>query len=62
MRFVCISDTHCKHHGLGVLPAGDVLVHAGDFTQTGRPGEVRALEGAFPVSYTHLTLPTILLV
>ena len=41
VRFVCVSDTHSKHATVAV-PAGDVLVHAGDFTQTGRPGEVRA--------------------
>ena len=34
MRFVCTSDTHnqtdkCNFH----IPDGDVLIHAGDFTQ-----------------------------
>lgn len=33
-RFVCISDTHGDHARL-VLPAGDVLVHAGDVTAHG---------------------------
>ena len=42
LRFVCISDTHCKHHGLGELPPGDVLVHTGDFTQFGRLHEIEA--------------------
>ena len=30
MRLVIISDTHCMHEDL-VLPAGDVLIHCGDF-------------------------------
>ena len=41
VRFVCISDTHCRHAEL-VLPAGDVLIHCGDFSQTGRLTEIRA--------------------
>ncbi|CAE7730042.1 unnamed protein product [Symbiodinium pilosum] len=35
LRLVCISDTHGKHREL-MLPDGDVLIHAGDFTQYGR--------------------------
>lgn len=35
LRLVCISDTHGSHRQL-TLPDGDVLVHAGDFTQYGR--------------------------
>ena len=31
MRIVCISDTHEFHDEL-VLPQGDLLIHAGDFT------------------------------
>jgi Icc-related predicted phosphoesterase len=34
MRIVCISDTHGHHRRL-TIPDGDVLVHAGDFTQQG---------------------------
>jgi Icc-related predicted phosphoesterase len=41
MKIVCISDTHSKHEGL-VLPAGDVLVHAGDWT--GRGSEKSTIE------------------
>jgi hypothetical protein len=37
-RFVCISDTHA--HTFDV-PAGDVLLHAGDLTNTGRVADVR---------------------
>jgi predicted phosphodiesterase len=35
MRIVCISDTHGLHRELS-LPAGDILIHAGDFTYFGR--------------------------
>lgn len=31
MNLTCISDTHTKHADLD-LPGGDVLIHAGDFT------------------------------
>lgn len=40
-RFVCFSDTHTRHEGV-VIPPGDVLIHAGDFTNTGLPTEVQA--------------------
>lgn len=40
-RFVCISDTHSLTHKLPkALPEGDVLLHAGDFSNTGLPKEV----------------------
>ncbi|HUR11116.1 MAG TPA: metallophosphatase domain-containing protein [Flavitalea sp.] len=39
MKFVVVSDTHLQHHRLQ-LPAGDVIVHAGDLTDTGRMEEV----------------------
>ncbi len=39
MRIVTISDTHTLHEGV-VLPDGDLLVHAGDFTLGGQPHEV----------------------
>ena len=34
IRIVCISDTHKKHRQLDV-PDGDILIHAGDFSQWG---------------------------
>lgn len=43
VRFVCISDTHGMH-GKVRVPAGDVLVHCGDFTSTGEQGQVASLE------------------
>lgn len=38
VRFVCVSDTHNWHSKLEV-PGGDVLLHAGDFGQTGEESE-----------------------
>lgn len=35
MRLVLISDTHGLHEKVDRLPAGDVLVHAGDFMNSG---------------------------
>ena len=37
VRFVCISDTHGMHERIPCVPAGDVLIHAGDITNTGEP-------------------------
>ena len=39
LRFVVMSDTHMQHRRLRV-PAGDVLVHCGDFTNHGSLAEV----------------------
>ena len=38
MRFVAISDTHCRHNIK--LPRGDVLLHAGDVSYKGQLYEV----------------------
>ncbi|KAL8842347.1 MAG: hypothetical protein Q9176_002736 [Flavoplaca citrina] len=41
-RLVCISDTHnASPDGSFKLPAGDVLIHAGDLTNQGRYDELR---------------------
>jgi Icc-related predicted phosphoesterase len=41
VRFVCISDTHEKlGEMLHMIPDGDVLIHAGDFTNYGDLAEV----------------------
>lgn len=43
MRVVCISDTHGLHETLQEnvdIPEGDLLIHAGDFTDTGDLQEV----------------------
>ena len=39
MRFVTIADTHGKHKEL-ILPAGDVLIHAGDVSMKGTESEI----------------------
>ncbi|MEO6049075.1 MAG: metallophosphatase domain-containing protein [Candidatus Kapaibacterium sp.] len=39
MTIVAISDTHNRHEAV-VLPPGDILIHAGDFTGHGTPEEV----------------------
>ena len=59
VRLVLVSDTHGHHlceahghkHASPSIPDGDVLIHAGDFTSTGREGEVRDFNtwlGALP--------------
>ncbi len=35
MRLVVISDMHALHNSIDRLPEGDVLVHAGDFMNSG---------------------------
>lgn len=39
MKFVAISDTHCRHNNIR-LPKGDVLLHAGDICYKGNKEEV----------------------
>ncbi|HZH66090.1 MAG TPA: metallophosphatase domain-containing protein [Flavisolibacter sp.] len=39
MKFVAISDTHCRHRSLK-LPKGDVLLHAGDISYRGDQREI----------------------
>lgn len=40
LRVVCISDTHSLELRMKDIPAGDVLIHAGDFSSTGRLEEI----------------------
>jgi Icc-related predicted phosphoesterase len=43
MRIVCISDTHGLHKIMdetNPIPQGDILIHAGDCTNVGKPHEV----------------------
>jgi 3',5'-cyclic AMP phosphodiesterase CpdA len=41
VRVVAISDTHSLTHNIKYdIPYGDILIHAGDFTQCGRLEEV----------------------
>ena len=44
MRIVAISDTHMRHEHV-VVPDGDVLIHAGDFTRRGALEDVKAFDG-----------------
>ena len=37
---VCISDTHGKHAGINQIPHADVLIHAGDLTNTGTMSQI----------------------
>lgn len=39
MRFVAISDTHCRHRSLR-LPKADVIIHAGDISYRGDKKEI----------------------
>ena len=43
LRVVCVSDTHSLTHLIpgASIPAGDVLVHCGDFTQQGKIHEIQ---------------------
>ena len=67
VRVVCISDTHsCQLHPekwpsgqreAMLVPDGDVLIHAGDFTHYGAPAEVASFcewFGAFPHAHKIL--------
>lgn len=38
MKIICISDTHNKHKEI-IVPQGDVIIHAGDFTEAGTKSE-----------------------
>jgi Icc-related predicted phosphoesterase len=42
MRIVAVADTHLYHTDLGILPDGDVLIHAGDLLRGGSLEELRA--------------------
>ncbi|KIM46941.1 hypothetical protein M413DRAFT_39469, partial [Hebeloma cylindrosporum] len=41
IRLVCISDTHTRILPSSDIPAGDILVHAGDLTNSGSVEELR---------------------
>ncbi len=46
MKIVCISDTHNKHKSINI-PPGDVIIHAGDFTECGNKVETLDFLGWF---------------
>ncbi|KAF8064112.1 metallophosphoesterase domain-containing protein 1 [Lyophyllum atratum] len=43
IRVICISDTHNAHAALPTLPMGDILIHAGDLTNSGTEQELLAV-------------------
>eukprot|EP00656_Telonema_subtile_P016431 TRINITY_DN18679_c0_g1_i2.p1 TRINITY_DN18679_c0_g1~~TRINITY_DN18679_c0_g1_i2.p1 ORF type:complete len:328 (-),score=39.27 TRINITY_DN18679_c0_g1_i2:71-1054(-) len=55
LRFVCISDTHGLHRDIAEqIPPGDVLVHTGDFTNTGEAEQVQDFsEWLLSLPHTH---------
>lgn len=38
MKIICISDTHNQHSRIDI-PEGDIIIHAGDFTEAGTRAE-----------------------
>ncbi|KAL6058555.1 Metallophosphoesterase mpped2 [Balamuthia mandrillaris] len=53
-RFVCISDTHSLHSYFEHIPDGDVLIHAGDFSNVGKAEDIEAFSeflGSLPHKY-----------
>merc|ERR1711972_1097869 len=55
-RFVCFSDTHGLHDDIPAnnRPAADVLLHAGDFSNTGELEQIESLNSwldAYPASH-----------
>lgn len=44
MKIVCISDTHTMHEEVN-LPNGDILIHAGDFSNKGGKSDVEDFFG-----------------
>ena len=53
LRLVLISDTHMQHRKL-VMPKGDVLIHAGDFTNKGRVKDIKEFDSWLgELDYAH---------
>ena len=40
IRVICISDTHNLHNKIKHIPEGDILIHAGDFTESSTLEEI----------------------
>jgi Icc-related predicted phosphoesterase len=56
MKIICISDTHNKHEEL-LMPSGDCIIHAGDFTESGTKKETtNFLEWFSSTPYKHKIL------
>ena len=43
IRIVLISDTHNRHRTMQ-MPEGDILIHAGDFTNNGKEKEIKEFD------------------
>ncbi len=57
LKIVCISDTHGLHESMPDLPEGDIIVHAGDFSNVGAIAEiVEFLEWYADLPYKHKIL------
>lgn len=52
MKIICISDTHNKHRNIDI-PKGDIIIHAGDFTEAGTKSETED----FLKWFSHLPHP-----
>ena len=61
VRLVVISDTHGLHNDL-VLPAADLLVHCGDFSNQGTLTEVRAFRQWLEEEEVQQRYPEIILI
>lgn len=56
MKIVCISDTHNKHAAIKI-PTGDLIIHAGDFTEAGTRAEtLNFLNWFSSLPHTHKIL------
>lgn len=56
MKIICISDTHNKHNEI-IVPPGDVIIHAGDFTEAGTKSETfEFLKWFSALPHTHKIL------
>ena len=56
VRIICMSDTHSRYQF--PMPAGDILVHTGDFSMTGEQIEVESYINCLK-SLTHYRLKVI---
>lgn len=56
MKIVCISDTHNRHNLIDI-PTGDLIIHAGDFTEAGTKAEtIKFLSWFSSLPHTHKIL------
>ena len=56
MKIICISDTHNRHSEIDV-PMGDILIHAGDFSEAGTRSEtMKFLEWFSALPHPHKIL------